>query len=161
MPEENTPLATFKNRLKKLLKNSPITQTDVADHCDVHPNAVGKWKAGEYLPETANLIKLAELFCVSLDYLLGLPVRVPPKVVLASAGKIRLLLSKGATKQDFIDAMNTAPDMFVISAGDDDLLDEWFFVESDDAHRDYAAILAKAEKKIAGHVEDWEDKHRA
>ena len=46
--------------IRKLREANNLTQEKLAEKIDVTFQAVSSWERDEYLPETANLIKLAE-----------------------------------------------------------------------------------------------------
>lgn len=58
-------------KIRKLREEQGMTQRDVAQRLCVNPSAVNRWESGEKRPDLVNLVKLADLFDVSLDYLLG------------------------------------------------------------------------------------------
>lgn len=53
----------------RLLRN--MTTTQVANHIGVRQPAVTAWETGERIPPVEKLIKLADLYDVTVDYLLG------------------------------------------------------------------------------------------
>ncbi|MBQ8692387.1 MAG: helix-turn-helix transcriptional regulator [Synergistaceae bacterium] len=59
----------FSEVLKNLIQEKGITQTTLAKIIDVKPNTVATYCAGKSYPEFRTLIKIAEFFDVSLDYL--------------------------------------------------------------------------------------------
>ncbi|NLW78577.1 MAG: helix-turn-helix domain-containing protein [Ruminococcaceae bacterium] len=61
----------FAERLKQLRKEQKITQSKLAEMFGITQQAVGKWEAGDSSPDPGTLIRLAELFGVSVDFLLG------------------------------------------------------------------------------------------
>lgn len=61
----------FSERLKKLRKEHKITQEFLADNIGVERSSVGKYESSSVIPSTDVLIKIAEFFNVSTDYLLG------------------------------------------------------------------------------------------
>ncbi|MGM9540143.1 helix-turn-helix domain-containing protein [Anaerovibrio sp.] len=65
----------FGNRLKKLRQTAGLTQAELADMMGVVPSAVGKYeRLPDAFPSIEVLIKLADYFKVSTDYLLrGIP----------------------------------------------------------------------------------------
>ncbi len=65
----------FGNRLKKLRQNAGLTQSELSDLLGVVPSAVGKYeRLPDSYPSIEVLIKLADYFKVSTDYLLrGVP----------------------------------------------------------------------------------------
>ncbi|MCI9213959.1 MAG: helix-turn-helix domain-containing protein [Oscillospiraceae bacterium] len=61
----------FRKKLVQLRKEKKLSQMQVADALNVSRQAVSKWEVGDVEPSTANLIALAALYDVSLDYLVG------------------------------------------------------------------------------------------
>lgn len=57
-------------RLQKLRKEHGYSQEQLADELGVSRQAVSKWERGEASPDTDNLIALAHLYNISVDYLL-------------------------------------------------------------------------------------------
>ena len=61
----------FGERLRKLRRDRDVTQNQLAEYLGIRGAAVGKWETMENAyPNTDTLIKLAEYFHVSTDYLL-------------------------------------------------------------------------------------------
>lgn len=61
----------LEERLKQLRKQHRLTQSDLAAELGITQQAVGKWEKGASSPDPGTLMRLAELFGVSVDYLLG------------------------------------------------------------------------------------------
>lgn len=61
---------TLNERIKNLRKEKGWTQLKLAEQLNITDKAVSKWEAGEGNPDILLLPKLAELFGVSIDYLL-------------------------------------------------------------------------------------------
>ena len=59
------------NRIKELRTEFGITQADLAKLLKISDRAVGYYEKGEREPDNETLIKIAEYFKVSVDYLLG------------------------------------------------------------------------------------------
>lgn len=59
----------FANQLKKLRNKKGLSQEDIANEVHVTRQSVSKWESGDSTPDLATTVKLAELFDVSLDYL--------------------------------------------------------------------------------------------
>ena len=59
-------------RLKLLRKQKGWTQAKLAKRLNVEPSAVGKWEIYNATPSAETLKKIAIIFHVSTDYLLGL-----------------------------------------------------------------------------------------
>ncbi len=58
------------NKIKKLRQTSGITQADLARELGITRSSVNAWEMGVSLPSTMFVIKLAQIFQVSTDYLL-------------------------------------------------------------------------------------------
>ena len=58
-------------RLLRLRKEKGLTQEEVGARLSLSPQSVSKWENGTSLPEIDTLGKLADLYGVSTDYLLG------------------------------------------------------------------------------------------
>ena len=61
---------TFGEKLARLRRENNITQDQLAQLLSVSRQSVSKWESGTAFPETDKLIRLADLFHCSLDYLL-------------------------------------------------------------------------------------------
>lgn len=59
------------NKLFELRKSSGLSQDELAYKLEVSRQAVSKWERGEALPDAENLIKLSQLYQVSLDEIVG------------------------------------------------------------------------------------------
>ena len=59
------------NRIKELRIEKGLLQSDVAKYLGKSERIVGFYERGERDPNTDTLIKLSELFNVSIDYILG------------------------------------------------------------------------------------------
>ena len=62
---------TLGAKLQNLRKQSAMSQENLAGQLGVSRQAVSRWELDISLPETENIIKLAKIFNVSFDYLLG------------------------------------------------------------------------------------------
>lgn len=62
---------TFGEKLQTLRKNSGMSQDALAEKLGVSRQAISKWELGTAMPETKNIVQLAEIFDVTIDYLLG------------------------------------------------------------------------------------------
>ena len=54
----------------QLRRNAGMTQLELAEQLNYSDKAVSKWERGESVPDVATLKSIAELFSVSVDYLL-------------------------------------------------------------------------------------------
>ena len=61
----------FSERLKNLRKQAHLTQVDVAEKLGISQPAYASWERGAKKPTQENLIKIAQILNVSLDYLVG------------------------------------------------------------------------------------------
>lgn len=62
----------FCERLKELRKNGNLSQKRLAEILQTTNSTVCDWERGRSQPDLSALVKLAEIFDVSTDYLLGL-----------------------------------------------------------------------------------------
>ena len=61
----------FSERLKKLRKKAKLTQVDIARKLGISQQAYASWERGIKKPTQENLVKIAQILNVSVDYLLG------------------------------------------------------------------------------------------
>ena len=61
----------FSERLKKLRKQAQLTQVDVAEKLGISQPAYASWERGVKKPTQENLVKIAQVLNVSVDYLVG------------------------------------------------------------------------------------------
>lgn len=61
----------FSKRLKELRKMNKITQIELANKIEVTAGAVGLWETGKRLPDIETILKIAKVFNVTSDYLMG------------------------------------------------------------------------------------------
>lgn len=59
-------------KIKALRMNNGLSQVDLAKKLDVTKQCVSNWENENIMPSIDTLIKLANFFSVSTDYLLGL-----------------------------------------------------------------------------------------
>ena len=59
------------DKLKELREDKNMSQKALADKLGVTQQAVGKWERGKSEPDIATINKLADIFEVNTDYLLG------------------------------------------------------------------------------------------
>lgn len=64
-------MTIFSERIKRLRKNKGLKQQELAEILGIKRNTYSDWENGKTEPSFENLIKLADLFEVSLDCLLG------------------------------------------------------------------------------------------
>lgn len=75
---ECLPFPQFPSKLKDLRKGCKLTQEAIAETLGVSQASITSWENGKRMPDIEMLVKLADYFNVSTDYLLG---RVPLDVV--------------------------------------------------------------------------------
>ena len=61
----------FGERLRALRKQAHLTQETVAKKLQVHRTTYNRYEAGAVAPDQQGLVLLAEMFGVTVDYLLG------------------------------------------------------------------------------------------
>lgn len=64
-------MLTFGYRLKELRKEKGLNQKELADILHVEKSSVSKYETDKAVPDSKVLIKIANLFEVSIDFLLG------------------------------------------------------------------------------------------
>ena len=62
---------SLSENIYRLRTEKNMSQLDLADALEVSRQSVSKWETGTAVPELDKLIKLAELFEISLDELVG------------------------------------------------------------------------------------------
>lgn len=61
----------FGKKLRTLRKKSGLTQANLAKKLGISPSTIGMYEQGRREPDSAMLIKIADLFDVSVDYLVN------------------------------------------------------------------------------------------
>ena len=61
----------FAERLKTLRKQVQLTQAQIAEKLDISQQAYASWERGAKRPTQENLVKIAQVLNVSVDYLVG------------------------------------------------------------------------------------------
>lgn len=59
------------NRIKELRKKAGIKQIDLCKQLDIAQGTLSGWENNKYEPDLTSIAKMAEIFDVSVDYLLG------------------------------------------------------------------------------------------
>ena len=74
-PTENlhysTPLLTYGNRLRDLLKENKLSQRTFIKDLKISKNLAYQWLSDNTLPSVEYLVKIAEYFDISVDILIG------------------------------------------------------------------------------------------
>ena len=60
----------FGEKVKKLRKDAGWSQDQLGEKIGIHGRHVGKYETGRALPGSETILKIAEVFNVSIDYLL-------------------------------------------------------------------------------------------
>lgn len=68
---DTAPVIQFGQRLRMLRQQCKLTQQGVADRLQIHRTTYNKYEAGNVTPDQQGLVRLAEVFGVTVDYLLG------------------------------------------------------------------------------------------
>lgn len=58
--------------IRELRKERGLTQTQLADKISSTQDTISLWELGKSYPDIINLVKLAKLFEVTTDFMLGL-----------------------------------------------------------------------------------------
>lgn len=61
----------FSERLKELRKQAHLTQVELAGKLGIVQSSYADWERGKKKPTQENLIKIAQILNVSVDYLVG------------------------------------------------------------------------------------------
>ena len=61
----------MKNRIRELREDSDLRQIDVAEKTGIDQRTLSNYETGKTNPDSYSIIKLAEFYGVSCDYLLG------------------------------------------------------------------------------------------
>ena len=61
----------LRERIRQLREKAGLTQTDLAKQMGVDASTVCHWERGSIQPDLNKVCKLADLFHVTVDYLLG------------------------------------------------------------------------------------------
>ncbi len=61
----------FAENLKKLRKSKGLTQIQFAELFSISSGTIAMWETNKRIPDTSMLIRIADFFGVTVDYLLG------------------------------------------------------------------------------------------
>lgn len=92
----------FSERLKKLRKDTGLTQVDVASKLGISQQAYASWERGIKKPTQENLVKLSKILYVSVDYLLGNSEKDETDSVLENIELLFRMNSNGLTEEEKI-----------------------------------------------------------
>ncbi len=62
----------FSERLRAIMEERGMVQTQVADEIGVLQNTISAWVTGKHEPTAHNIVALCTLFGVTADWLLGM-----------------------------------------------------------------------------------------
>lgn len=63
---------TLSERLYELRKSAGLSQDELAEKCGVSRQTVSKWERGECVPDATSLVKLADIYDVTVDEIVRL-----------------------------------------------------------------------------------------
>lgn len=97
------------SQLKKLRKAKNIKQRQLAEYLNVSTGAVGLWELDYRSPDNETLIKIAEYFDVSIEYLLGVSVANEVTVVNGNGECRKYVLTQDNLKkvQELLSSLKT------------------------------------------------------
>lgn len=84
----------FSARLRALRKQSGLTQQAVADRLSIHRTAYTKYETSGVTPDQQGLMILAEMFGVSVDYLIGRDTSSVSAVAESGEASVKLTLQE-------------------------------------------------------------------
>lgn len=88
---------TFGERLKFLREKEKMYQSELADKLGLAPSTISMYERGDRDPDTTTLTKIAEIFNVTTDYLLGrtnIPNTLDEPIAIAASTKNGIDLSE-------------------------------------------------------------------
>ena len=105
----------FSVRLRELLDNKKISNTEFAYIMNVSPQMVSFWRNGDNIPDIKKVCIMADYFNVSIDYLLGrtdiattqTDIHTACKVTGLSEVAINKIIMIGDFDKSIIDALNS------------------------------------------------------
>lgn len=101
----------FNEKLQHLRASRKLSQEELAGRLDVSRQAVTKWENGQAFPDFPNLVRLSELFGVSIDRLVRQEEECAPALLdpdPASEKALRRFLMR-AKQRTYASGQNTAP----------------------------------------------------
>lgn len=78
-------------KILELIKKSNSSKSKIEKACGLSNGSIGKWEKGSYNPSYGAIVKIADYFNISPDYLLGrtdepIPQKTQPVVIMAKGG---------------------------------------------------------------------------
>lgn len=80
--------SVFSRRLRELRKERRMSQQEIAAALRIHRTTYTKYETGVVTPDQQGLVQLAEMFGVTVDYLLGRTHTAVPDDLEESAGEL-------------------------------------------------------------------------
>lgn len=102
----------FNEKIKHLRKQKDMTQEQLAEYMCVSPQAVSRWETGLTCPDISALPQLAELFCVSVDELLGIDEKEKRREINSIVSEAEEQINQNITAEPIIrlrEALNKYP----------------------------------------------------
>ena len=65
-------METIGAKIKQLREEIGLSQMELSKKIYISQSSIARYELGKTEPKASDIIKLAEFFCVSADYLLGL-----------------------------------------------------------------------------------------
>lgn len=88
------------NRIKQLREENRMTQVRLSIELEVSQETVSAYEKEKHYPSFAQLCRMAELFHVSIDYLMGLSdIRAPVKIIEDETLNRLIAVGKTLTKE--------------------------------------------------------------
>ena len=98
---------TLGNKLKNLREDSDLRQIDVAQKVNLGQVSISKYELDMSEPDLATLVKLADIFNVNIDYLLG---HTETKTSWKDMNKVISIPGKSYSACEFIDMLLNLPE---------------------------------------------------
>lgn len=86
----------FNKRLKELRNQANMTQRELGEKLDLAHNAIANYEKGERHPDFDTILKLADIFNCSIDYLLGRTNNKNEKLMKPNEGQALIIKAKNA-----------------------------------------------------------------
>lgn len=106
-------MTAFKDRLKELRTAKGLSQRALADQIHISSSSIGMYESGQRQPDFETLEKIADLFNVDVDYLLGRKDTTMRYVEVRPDGQPSEYY-QDATVRKISEAMRTNPDARII-----------------------------------------------
>ena len=99
------------DRIAKLRKEQNISQGNLANAVGVSRQAVSKWENGLSLPDSGNLILLAEVLCTDVEYLTTgrITEAIRPPVVIKTIERVEIPVPKVEIQEKIIEKIVEKP----------------------------------------------------